>query len=877
MLRAIMCVALLVALAILQLPVSAQASQIRYGETVTGEIEPGGEQYWLFEGSAGDNVNIQVTSEDFEPFVLFGPMSDTLITNAVEPDGVEINEMLSSTDYYMITIESFDRSEGGSYTLTLLSDNALPSPTPPPILDPDQSTPVGGEAIMEQLDTKPLEFDTLTSADYTLATTGTYWTFEAQVGDEVTITVSSDDFDPVITLGYYGDLIDMQQTPDGGRATNTLVLSVTKAGTWMIGVGDSAWDDVGAYTIVIQRESNPVEVVVAPTATPFTIAGNIDSEDQRMIMLYNADPLEIGTAAVGAVISPKIDYWHIVGQAGDEITITVETENFDPYVVLGYDENSLFDSSGGEGNRSKVTIPYTLEEDGVYLIAIYDYGGKDSGEYSIIVESGLNAEPDPIDLRNPPGVFNMPLLDEPTFQIYTDPLSAQGGSSTEPIGGWPDEIYTWRDITFEYQRDWLITEAADSLVISPPDSEGSLPRLHIYPPEQIAAFFGEPITDIGRLAELTFNQFVAEIEPEEIINYLPYMTYMNGRYAIIFSYRTEGAAGVQVTVELNGEIYWIVTRQRLENDEGFAYNADEIIRSISTASLPSEPVSYTMCATADGVRFTRGDGFHFQPEVNYNGACEDSAAPEATAPTPVPDVPTPVTSENNQTVESTCFASAARTINMRTGPGIDFDVAGQMTADELIIGQQAGQSGTVWYQLTNGFWVREDVIELRGDCANIPAFSAETPADAETSFVAASVTINRPGSYDAARDVASIWTLNEFRDMTSPGVQTYEVFVLPGSSYRLSFTWCADTATRLREILGPLSVRFYVSGVELVASQILQTDRTNCRIWDTILSGWRSGETVFVDLQYSLAGGIFDGTLNYAPGSYRHEITITVG
>jgi len=626
------------------------------------------------------------------------------------------------------------------------------------------------------------------------------WYFEGNEGDEVTIVVTSLYFESIVTLDPISITVaSTEYSSFGERTLAEIIETLPYSGLYAINISGSDRIMGGDYTLQLMTRA----------------AGD------RIMEGIDAEPLAFDTPTTAAYAYFDGHFWRFDAEAGDEITITVASDDFDPEITLSYYTLLIEMQWARDSKRATNTLPLRITKTGTYIIGVGDGGTNDEGDYTITLERGFH----------------------------------------------PAEVVaTWRDITFEYRRDWLITEAPDSLVISPPDSEGSLPRLHIYPPEQIAAFLGEPITDIGQLAELTFNQFAAEVGLEEAANYLPYMTYMSDRYAIMFDYRTEGAAGVQIAVELNGEIYWIVTRTRLENDERFAYYADEIIRSISTTSPPSEPVSYTMCAAADGVRLTRGDGYIYQPEVNYNRACEDSAVPEAI-------VPTPVTSES---VERTCFASAANAINMRMGPGTDFEVAGQLTADELVIGQQAGNSGAVWYQLSSGFWVREDVVDLRGDCANIPFFNAQS-SSAESSFVAASVRVNRPDSYDAARQVASIWTLNEFRDMTAPGTQTYELHVLPGSSYRLSFTWCADSAARLREILGPLTVRFYVSGVELVASQILQTDRTNCRIWDSVLSGWQSGETIFVDLQYTLASPIFDGTATYQAGSYRHEITITVG
>lgn len=69
-----------------------------------------------------------------------------------------------------------------------------------------------------------------------------------------------------------------------------------------------------------------------------------------------------------------------------------------------------------------------------------------------------------------------------------------------------------------------------------------------------------------------------------------------------------------------------------------------------------------------------------------------------------------------------CEVSASGTVNLRTGPGTNFDRAGTLGAGESfeVVGQAAGNDGFTWYELENDAWVREDIINLQGDCGDIP-------------------------------------------------------------------------------------------------------------------------------------------------------------
>lgn len=68
-----------------------------------------------------------------------------------------------------------------------------------------------------------------------------------------------------------------------------------------------------------------------------------------------------------------------------------------------------------------------------------------------------------------------------------------------------------------------------------------------------------------------------------------------------------------------------------------------------------------------------------------------------------------------------CEASSSNTVNRRSGPGTNFDRAGTLQAGQTL--QVVGQTsdGTyIWYELEDGSWVREDVVNLSGDCGDLP-------------------------------------------------------------------------------------------------------------------------------------------------------------
>ncbi len=86
----------------------------------------------------------------------------------------------------------------------------------------------------------------------------------------------------------------------------------------------------------------------------------------------------------------------------------------------------------------------------------------------------------------------------------------------------------------------------------------------------------------------------------------------------------------------------------------------------------------------------------------------------------------PETTEETTASTSGCTITAPSNANLRSGPGTEFDRAGALSAGQTVEadGQAQGADGMVWYRLTDGTWVRSDVVGTPSECANIPVVTA---------------------------------------------------------------------------------------------------------------------------------------------------------
>ena len=134
------------------------------------------------------------------------------------------------------------------------------------------------------------------------------------------------------------------------------------------------------------------------------------------------------------------------------------------------------------------------------------------------------------------------------------------------------------------------------------------------------------------------------------------------------------------------------------------------------------------------------------------------ATEEALPATPLPlatSIPLPTLS---QTGDCTLATGSSAAVNIRSGPGLDYGVVGQLSAQEVVpvIG---GLPDSSWWQITaSGVtgWVAASVSRLGGDCSNVPTV---TPAPDETqpatATATATSTVPAPASTDEVQPFTS--------------------------------------------------------------------------------------------------------------------------
>ncbi|MCK6579258.1 MAG: hypothetical protein L6Q98_14275 [Anaerolineae bacterium] len=91
-----------------------------------------------------------------------------------------------------------------------------------------------------------------------------------------------------------------------------------------------------------------------------------------------------------------------------------------------------------------------------------------------------------------------------------------------------------------------------------------------------------------------------------------------------------------------------------------------------------------------------------------------------------------------------CEITSDGSVNRRSGPGTSFEWAGTLSSDTVTraVAQAVSDDNFTWWQLEDGTWVREDVVNARGDCQGLPlpGESAQDNPEAQPTDIPAEAT-----------------------------------------------------------------------------------------------------------------------------------------
>lgn len=366
---------------------AAGTQRIRVGQPVTGDLGTATEamedaspfQVWYFEGRAGQRITVNMRSADFDNFLHIGRVGAKQMLGNDDDSGGGTNARLSVTlpeaGVYAIVANALRPNGRGSYTLEVREGTGVDwrSMTNRDVLAVADSFPrlqVGQSTRGRFTDTSPLRNDETPFAGYV---------FEGRRGQTLQIDMEAG-FDAFLTVGRAGTDSILGNDDDGGEGTNSrLTVTLPADGRYVVMANSVGKDARGEFTLRLSmgRASVGLTQILARTPTAVQMIRAGQTVNGR---LSDADPVMQDRSAFAT--------WFYEGRAGEQITVTMRSGDFDTYLHVGRQgmtQTLGTDDDGAGGTNSQLNL--TLPNDGMYVIIANMLSAGSSGAYTLEVTS----------------------------------------------------------------------------------------------------------------------------------------------------------------------------------------------------------------------------------------------------------------------------------------------------------------------------------------------------------------------------------------------------------------------------------------------------------------------------------------------------------
>ncbi len=310
---------------------------------------------YAMEGRSGEQVVIDLRSSQFDPYLIVrAPSGETFENDDHEGDASRslLSLDLAESGTYTVAVTSYTAGETGSYDLQIRS---------------------GGTGAVAS--GPRVERGTLASGDQSLRS-GEYvdvYEFEGVPGQHARIDVSSSEFDTYLMLRGPGEISAENDDVAEAPGHSIIELDLTEMGTYRVIVTSYEQSETGDYELSIDIEAG----------------GSVDTRqrDVRTIEMGGSvsGQLEAGDAVMGG--GKYRDLYVFNGTAGQNITLEMNSNDFDTFLGLIFPSEEQVDNDDHEGDTSKSRIDLTLPETGRYRVLATSYEGGLSGIYTISLSS----------------------------------------------------------------------------------------------------------------------------------------------------------------------------------------------------------------------------------------------------------------------------------------------------------------------------------------------------------------------------------------------------------------------------------------------------------------------------------------------------------
>lgn len=199
------------------------------------------------------------------------------------------------------------------------------------------------------------------------------YTFEGQAGQQVAVEMASNEIDSYLIL-LTPDGQDLGQDDDSGGGLNARITTVLPvSGTYAIVANSYSPGEAGNYQIRVTQVGAG------------SVASNPPSSPSNRYILQQRGTLAQGDAVLND--GSFYDEYMFDGRAGQQVTVTLSSEDFDAYLLL-VDPNgeAIAQNDDASPNSLDAQIQVTLPANGRYRVIANTYDGNGRGGYLLTVQ-----------------------------------------------------------------------------------------------------------------------------------------------------------------------------------------------------------------------------------------------------------------------------------------------------------------------------------------------------------------------------------------------------------------------------------------------------------------------------------------------------------
>tara|TARA_A100001391_G_scaffold1033_3_gene1419 strand:+ start:9848 stop:12433 length:2586 start_codon:yes stop_codon:yes gene_type:complete len=351
-------------------PAAAQDAISSSGELRSGDDElPSGEFYdlYYFDGHAGDEIDVTLTSSDFDAYLMLRNDGDFSVENddAEGGDGTHsrITATLPEDGRYRFIITSFEAGESGSYQLQGSRGGSSGN---------RNSSGRGGLSDSAS--------GTLSSSDSVLDDGSYYdsYTFDGRSGQHVTLRMTSPDFDTYLRVTSPSGEVSSNDDGEDGTTNSQLDLDLTENGEYRIVANSLSEGETGSYQLSIDG------------ARLASSGGSGASTADSLGNTLTPGAPARGQLAAGDSELDSGEYFDVYtlrGNPGAQMVLTMQSSDFDTYLgAVGANDYTAENDDDPNGNGTNSRLEVTIPADGSLTIAATSYAAAETGSYTIRAE-----------------------------------------------------------------------------------------------------------------------------------------------------------------------------------------------------------------------------------------------------------------------------------------------------------------------------------------------------------------------------------------------------------------------------------------------------------------------------------------------------------